>query len=106
MVAAPGLLAADVRAELASRIDAAFLPRPLVVVDTLPRDANAKLPLSTLREMVETVGRMIDLQPVIETEARLPAPVPVNYISDLSRIKAELGWQPLIGIEEGLRSLL
>ena len=60
----------------------------------------------TLREMVETVGRMIDLQPVIETEARLPAPVPVNYISDLSRIKAELGWQPLIGIEEGLRSLL
>ena len=60
----------------------------------------------TLREMVETVGRMIDLQPVIETEARLPVPVPVNYISDLSRIKAELGWQPLIGIEEGLRSLL
>src|SRR5437868_8383834 len=60
----------------------------------------------TLSEMVETVGRMIDLQPVIDTEARLPAPVPVNYISDLSRIKAELGWQPLIGIEEGLRSLL
>jgi nucleoside-diphosphate-sugar epimerase len=59
-----------------------------------------------LREIVETVGRMIELQPVIDTEARLPAPVPLNYISDLSRIKAELGWQPEIGIEEGLRSLL
>jgi nucleoside-diphosphate-sugar epimerase len=43
---------------------------------------------------------------VIDTEARLPAPVPVNYISDLSRIQAQLGWQPEIGIEEGLRSLL
>jgi nucleoside-diphosphate-sugar epimerase len=61
---------------------------------------------ATLREIVETVGRMIELQPVIDTETRLPAPVPLNYISDLSRIKAELGWEPLIGIEEGLRSLL
>jgi nucleoside-diphosphate-sugar epimerase len=60
----------------------------------------------TLREIVETIGRMIELQPVIDTESRLPAPVPVNYISDLSRIKAQLGWQPEIGIEEGLRSLL
>ncbi|MDT4898849.1 MAG: CDP-paratose 2-epimerase [Acidobacteriota bacterium] len=60
----------------------------------------------TLREIVETVGRMIDREPVIDSEANLPAPVPVNYISDLSRIKAQLNWQPEIGIEEGLRSLL
>lgn len=61
---------------------------------------------ATLREIVETVGRMIELEPVIDAEARLPAPVPLNYVSDLARIKAELGWQPEIGIEEGLRSLL
>jgi nucleoside-diphosphate-sugar epimerase len=60
----------------------------------------------TLREIVEAVGRMIELQPVIDTEARVPTPVPLNYISDLSRIESELGWQPEIGIEEGLRSLL
>jgi nucleoside-diphosphate-sugar epimerase len=30
----------------------------------------------------------------------------LNYISDLARIRAELGWQPEIGVEEGLRSLL
>jgi nucleoside-diphosphate-sugar epimerase len=64
--------------------------------------ANAR----TLGEIVETVGRMIELQPVIDIEARLPAPVPLNYVSDLSRIESELGWQPEIGIEEGLRSLL
>jgi hypothetical protein len=32
--------------------------------------------------------------------------VPFNYVSDLSRVRAELNWQPLIGIEEGLQSLL
>jgi nucleoside-diphosphate-sugar epimerase len=52
------------------------------------------------------VARLIECQPVIDSEARLPAPVPLNYISDLSRAEAELGWQPEIGIEEGLRSLL
>ena len=30
------------------RIDAAFLPRPLVLVDALPRDATGKLPRDAL----------------------------------------------------------
>ena len=60
----------------------------------------------SLREMVERVGRMIELVPNIDETARLPAPTPLNYISDLSRIGTELGWHPEIGIEEGLRSLL
>jgi nucleoside-diphosphate-sugar epimerase len=61
---------------------------------------------TSLRGIVETVGRMIEIEPLIDHEARSPAPVPVNYISDLARIKAQLDWQPEIGIEEGLRSLL
>jgi CDP-paratose 2-epimerase len=61
---------------------------------------------TTLREIVDTVGRMINREPVIDADARMPAPVPVNYISDLTRVKAQLDWQPRIGIEEGLRSLL
>jgi nucleoside-diphosphate-sugar epimerase len=61
---------------------------------------------TSLRGIVETVGRLIQLEPVIEETARVPAPVPFNYVSDLSLARAELGWQPLIGIEEGLRSLL
>ena len=61
---------------------------------------------ASLREIVDTVGRMIELEPVIDKEARVPAPTPVNYISDLARVRAELNWQPTIGIEEGLQSLL
>jgi CDP-paratose 2-epimerase len=60
----------------------------------------------SLREMIETVGRMIELEPVIDAEVRLPAPVPLNYVSDISRIKTQLGWEPAMSIEEGLRSLL
>ena len=60
---------------------------------------------ATLREMVSTVGKMIQLEPVV-VEDTVSHPVPVNYVSDLSRIREQLGWQPQIGIEEGLRSLL
>ena len=60
----------------------------------------------SLRQIVETVGRMIEIEPVIDERTQAPAPVPVNYVSDLTRVRAELGWQPEVGIEEGLRSLL
>jgi nucleoside-diphosphate-sugar epimerase len=60
----------------------------------------------SLREIVERVGSMIELVPNIDETLHLPAPVPLNYVTDLSRIGAELGWRPETGIEEGLRSLL
>ncbi|HYE63975.1 MAG TPA: NAD-dependent epimerase/dehydratase family protein [Pyrinomonadaceae bacterium] len=60
----------------------------------------------SLREIIETVGRMIQREPVIDENAQMPAPTPVNYISDLTRVRAELDWRPVIGVEEGLRSLL
>jgi nucleoside-diphosphate-sugar epimerase len=60
----------------------------------------------TLREIIDRVGGMIQCQPVLDQSASLPPPVPLNYISDLSRVRQELNWQPQIGIDEGLRSLL
>ena len=60
----------------------------------------------SLRGIVETVGRLIELEPVIDEQANLPAPVPFDYVSDLSLARAELGWEPQIGVEEGLRDLL
>jgi nucleoside-diphosphate-sugar epimerase len=60
----------------------------------------------SLRETVETIGRIIDIEPVIDDGAPGPAPVPFNYVSDLARARAELRWRPEIGVEEGLRSLL
>ena len=61
---------------------------------------------TTLRNLVSRVGEMIQVDPVLVDGSSLPAPVPVNYVSDLTRIREQLGWQPTIGIDEGLRSLL
>lgn len=52
-VVAPGLTAVDVQRALRERIDAAFMPRPLVFVQTLPRDANGKLTQAVLKALVD-----------------------------------------------------
>jgi acyl-coenzyme A synthetase/AMP-(fatty) acid ligase len=48
---APSLDAERILAELRQRIDAAFLPRPLVLVDRLPRQLTGKLPRGELRAL-------------------------------------------------------
>jgi nucleoside-diphosphate-sugar epimerase len=60
----------------------------------------------SLREIIDKTAAMIQCNPVIDEQNPLPAPVPLNYVSDLNRIGEELGWRPKIGIEEGLRSLI
>jgi nucleoside-diphosphate-sugar epimerase len=60
----------------------------------------------SLREIIDKTAEMIQCNPVFETEHALPPPVPLNYISDLTRIKRDLNWRPQIGIEEGLRTLI
>ena len=61
---------------------------------------------ASLGELVEIIGRMIEIEPVIDKSSKLPAPTPLKYVSDLTRVRAELDWRPRTGIEEGLRSLL
>lgn len=61
---------------------------------------------ATLLDIVATVGKMIELEPNIVNDETLPHPVPVNYVSDLTRIREQLSWEPEIGIDQGLRSLL
>ncbi|MGA9997926.1 MAG: NAD-dependent epimerase/dehydratase family protein, partial [Pyrinomonadaceae bacterium] len=60
----------------------------------------------TLRDIIETTANLIQCHAVIDEERRLPAPVPVNYISDLTKIQNELGWQPTISVEEGIKSII
>ena len=50
-VVAPGLTAKALTAELRQRIDAIFLPRPLVFVDQLPRNPTGKLPRGELQAL-------------------------------------------------------
>ena len=50
-VVAPGLSARQVSIALRDRIDAIFLPRPLVLVDQLPRNSTGKLPRGDLQAL-------------------------------------------------------
>jgi acyl-coenzyme A synthetase/AMP-(fatty) acid ligase len=50
-VVAPGLTCEVIIDALRERIDAAFLPRPLRLVDSLPRNATGKLPREALRAL-------------------------------------------------------
>jgi len=60
----------------------------------------------SLREIIDKVAEIIQCNPVFDEGAPLPAPVPLNYVTDLARVREELGWSPQIGIEDGLKSLI
>ncbi len=54
-VVAPGVSRAAILAGLRQRIDPVFLPRPLHLVDSLPRNATGKLPQAQLESLAEQV---------------------------------------------------
>lgn len=51
-VVAPNLTAATILAALRVRIDPVFLPRPLVFVESLPRNSTGKLPRDALQKLI------------------------------------------------------
>jgi acyl-coenzyme A synthetase/AMP-(fatty) acid ligase len=60
-VVAPGVLKTDLMAGMRQRIDAVFLPRPLVMVDALPRNSTGKLTRTALNTLYrEKVARGTD----------------------------------------------
>ena len=56
-VVAPGITAATLLAALRERIDAIFIPRPLVLLDSLPRNSSGKLPRDTLAALAQARRR-------------------------------------------------
>lgn len=67
---------------------------------------GGRLNAVSLRDMIRRVAAMIEIEPVIEEDPAIPAPVPLRYVSDITRISDEIGWQPQISIDDGLRVLL
>lgn len=60
----------------------------------------------SLRDLVTKLETVSGFQAVLENEnSAPPAPVPMNYVSDLSHVKQELDWQPEISLDEGLKTL-
>lgn len=67
---------------------------------------GGRLNAVSVRTLIEKIGKMIEIEPVIEEDPRLPQPVPLRYVSDLTRINKELDWRPQIGVDDGLRVIL
>jgi CDP-paratose 2-epimerase len=59
----------------------------------------------SLRELVGKLEAVSGLQAVIDEENPAPAPVPMNYVSDLQLVTQELDWKPEISLEDGLKTL-
>jgi len=55
-VVAPGHTPSTLMEALRQRIDPAFLPRPLYLVDVLPRNATGKLPRQPLNRIAAGIG--------------------------------------------------
>jgi acyl-coenzyme A synthetase/AMP-(fatty) acid ligase len=55
-VVAPGVSQDTILAALRQRIDAAFLPRPLSLVDALPRNSTGKLPRDAITALVSELA--------------------------------------------------
>ena len=66
---------------------------------------GGRLNAVSLRGIIERVSKMIEIEPVIEEDPRIPAPA-LRYVSDLTRINNELDWRPQIGVDDGLRVIL
>jgi acyl-coenzyme A synthetase/AMP-(fatty) acid ligase len=61
VVVAPGLSIAELTEQLRQRIDPVFLPRPLLIVERLPRNATGKLPQRALQSVAERQSRSVEI---------------------------------------------
>lgn len=73
LVVAPTLAAADLQRALRERIDPAFMPRPLVFVDALPRNETGKLPRDVLAALVARHARAATAPTAARAAAGIPA---------------------------------
>ena len=60
----------------------------------------------SLRELVKKMETLTEKTAIIGESNEIPAPVPMNFITDISKIEHELGWKPTVSIDAGLQKLL
>jgi nucleoside-diphosphate-sugar epimerase len=60
----------------------------------------------SVRNLIKKVSEMIDIKPIIQEDPSLPSPVPLRYVSDITRVTDELDWKPWIEVDHGLRMIL
>ncbi|MFJ4290768.1 AMP-binding protein [Cupriavidus sp. NPDC089707] len=73
VVVAPGMTSAALLQALRERIDPAFLPRPLLLAERLPRNAAGKLPRDALAALVAELSYARDAAPALPALSTLSA---------------------------------
>src|SRR5688572_13233579 len=64
---------------------------------------GGRLNALSVRDIIGRVGRMLDIEPLIEDDPNIPPPLQTRYVSDTTHIQKELGWRLQIGVDDGLR---
>ena len=67
---------------------------------------GGRLNTVSLRDLLKRIGSIVDIEPIIQDDPAMPAPVPLRYVSDTKRIENELGWRPQIGVDHGVGVIL
>jgi len=67
---------------------------------------GGRINVVSLRDMIRRVAAMVEIEPVIQDDPALPPPIPLRYVSDLTRVENELNWRPQIGVNDGLQVIL
>jgi nucleoside-diphosphate-sugar epimerase len=67
---------------------------------------GGRLNAISLRDLLQKIGTIIDIEPVIQNDPAMPTPVPLRYVSDTRHIEKELDWRPQISIEHGIGAIL
>ena len=67
---------------------------------------GGRLNTVTLRDLLKQIGSIVDIEPVIQDDPAMPAPVPLRYVSDTKLVEKELNWRPQIAVDHGIRVIL
>lgn len=94
LVVAPTFAAADLRRALRERIDPAFMPRPLVFVDALPRNETGKLPRDVLAALVARHTRAA--APEASKRAVTDAPLTFTIPADHPALPGHFPGHPIV----------
>ena len=67
---------------------------------------GGRLNVVSLRGLLKQIGELIQIEPVIQEDPAIPLPVPLRYVSDITRVEDELDWRPQIAVPLGLQAIL
>ena len=67
---------------------------------------GGRLNAVSLRDLIQRISKLIEIEPVIQEDPSIPLPVPLRYVTDTTKINKELDWKPWIGVDKGLQVLL